>query len=40
MKNGVNFSEILIMVIGGQIEMVINWGYILKSCSTYNFYVF
>ena len=30
----------LIMVISGQFEMVINWGYILKSCSTYNFYVF
>ena len=42
MKNGVNFSVYghLIMVISGQFEMVINWGYILKSCSTYNFYVF
>ena len=42
MKNGGNFSVYghLIMVIGGQFEMVINWGYILKSCSTYNFYVF
>ena len=39
-KIGSIFSEILIMVISGQIEMVINWGYILKSCSTYNFYVF
>ena len=30
-KWGSIFSEILIMVISGQFEMVINWGYILKS---------